>query len=180
METDATTHIQLKKLLKQVDVRAISPESAMIISKLNTLIDQTAADLKQLPSISEALATKSESETAAWTAAAESEAKMETLEKVKERKKLEVAGNRRKIGLWTRQIKRLKSKISWAKRRNAELLASVESEINQELDHGLEFLDEARRLEAEVEKISLEKQSCEARLDFLKSKYLKMKANLPF
>ena len=144
------------------------------------MIDQAAADLTQLPLIYKALAAKSESEDAAWTAAAESEAKMETLEKVKERKKLEVAGNRRKIGLWTRQIKRLKNKISWAKRRNAELLASADSEINQELDHGLESLDEARRLEAEVEKITLEKQSCEARLDFFKSKYLMMKANLPF
>ena len=144
------------------------------------MIDQIAVDLKQLPTINDELATKSRSEAAVWTSAAESEARVEELEKRKEQRRNEIGKNTQKIAIWTKQLAAIQDRISALKRRNAELLASDDPDIDKELKQAFEFLDEARQLEGEVSKLKLDKSSCETRLALLKSKYLSMKANLPF
>ena len=144
------------------------------------MIDQVAADLKQLPQIDNALETKSGSEAATWTAASASDARVEELEKMKEDRELEVEGNKQNIAIWKRQIEELQGKVSEAEQCNTELLASNDSEMDKELKLALEFLDKARQLEAEVATLKLDKTSCEKRLELHRLKYLKMKDNLPF
>ena len=50
----------------------------------------------------------------------------------------------------------------------------------KELEFGMEFVEKARKLESELILLRSKQSSCEKRLELLKTKYLHIKANLPF
>lgn len=177
---DPSAPLSLKTLLNQVNLLEASPEVANVILELGIMIEQIVTDHKLLPHITKEIEKKACVEAAAWDAATESTNKVMELEQTKAKNKAEIESHDRDIASWEAQIKEMQAKISGAKKRKDGLLKFDDASMDKELDFGLEFVEKARTLEAELTTLRLKRSLCEKRLEFHKEKYLHMKAHLLF
>ena len=78
------------------------------------------------------------------------------------------------------QIKELEAKIIVNDKCIEELLASNDSESQEELNSGLNYAEQAQALDAKIEALHQSRALCERHLELQKTKYLQIKATLPF
>lgn len=102
------------------------------------------------------------------------------LEQTKQKNKEEIEGHDHDIASWIKQIRDLQAKISEAEKRKNELLKFDDALMAKELEFGMEFVDKVCKLESEFIILRSKQSLCEKRLELLKTKYLNIKANIPF
>lgn len=177
---DPSAPLSLKDLLRQVNMLDVSPNVANIILELGTMIEQVIEDNKLLPQITKEIEQKSGVEATAWDATSEFTNKALELEETKKKNQAEIENHDCGIASWEVQIRELQAKITEAKECKDELLKFDDASMAKDLDFGLEFVEKARQLEAELTTLRLKQSLCEKRLELHKTKYLHMKNHLPF
>lgn len=121
LEENAIAHIELKKILKQINVLETSTEVSNFMMELMTLIDLATADLHRRIDLSQQISTKSETQVAEWDAVATSTDKVSKLQQLSETYIKEVAACDDNIQKWEKQIAALQEKISQEKKRRASI-----------------------------------------------------------
>lgn len=84
------------------------------------------------------------------------------------------------IAAWKEEIKVLEERILAAWSKKEDLLAFDAGAIQQEIQRGLQHVKKSQALGHEIEDVVRSKYACEKRMALQRSKYLKMKASLPF
>lgn len=177
---DPSSRLTLKALLNQVDLLEISPKVANVILEIDTMIDQVVADHKLLPQLTGEIERKFGSEAASWDVATKSTNKVMELDQTKQKNKKKIEGHDHDIALWRKQIEELQAKISKVERSKSELLKFDDALMAKELEFGMEFVEQARKLKYEIKLLRSKRSLCEKHLELLKAKYIQIKANLPF
>lgn len=104
LEESATAHIELKKILKQINVLETSAEVVNFVMEMMTLIDLATADLHRQRDLSQQISIKSETQVAEWDAVATSTNEVSKLQKLSETYIKEVAACDDNIQKWEKQI----------------------------------------------------------------------------
>lgn len=102
------------------------------------------------------------------------------LEQTKQKNKEEIEGHDHDIASWRKHIRELQAKISETEKCKNELLKFDDALMEKELEFGIEFVEKACKLESELILLRSKRSLCEKLLELLKTKYLHIKANLPF
>lgn len=177
---DPSSPLTLKALLNQVNLIDASPEVANIILELGIMIEQVVEDHKILPHITKEIKQKASSRAAAWDVATKSTDKAMELEQTKQKNQEEIEGHDRDIASWRKQIRELQAKISEAEKHKNELLKFDSALMAKDLEFGMYFVEKACKLESKLIIIRSKWSLCEKHLELLKTKYLHIKANIPF
>jgi chromosome segregation ATPase len=172
---NALAHIELKKILKQVNVLETSAEVGSFVMELMTLIDLATADLHRQRDLSQQISTKSETQVAEWDAVATSTDKVSKLQQLSETYIKEVAVCDDNIQKWEKQIASLQEKISQEKKRKASIQQPKQNEIDDELKVGIRHAERAQQLSQEIETLSTHKSLCDHRLQFQRKKFATLK-----
>lgn len=180
LQGDPSAAYAFKELLKQVNVASVSNEVASIIVELGLIVEQAAGDFRRLKTTMSAIEGKAGSAAAAWHLAHESIDKVAGLEKTLEANKKEAEACDHNIAAWESEIQELQDKISKARERKAAIQNFDQSELQTEIEEGVEHVEKAQKLELELVDLRSQQSTCETRLEILKSKYLSMKTFLPF
>ncbi|XP_050915540.1 uncharacterized protein LOC127130603 [Lathyrus oleraceus] len=133
LEENALAHIELKKVLKQINVLETSAEVGNFVMELMTLIDLATADLHRQRDLSQQISTKSETQIAEWDAVATSTDKVSKLQQLSETYIKEIVAYDDNIQKWEKQIAALQEKISQEKKRKASIQQPKQNEIDGEL-----------------------------------------------
>ncbi|XP_050876674.1 uncharacterized protein LOC127080398 [Lathyrus oleraceus] len=133
LEENSLAHLELKKLLKQVNVLEASAEVGSFVMELMTLIDLATADLLCQRDLTNQISSKSETQTAEWDAVSTSTNKVSRLQKLSETYVKEVAACDDNIQKLEKQIAALQEKISQEKKRKASIQQPRQNEIDDEL-----------------------------------------------
>ncbi|XP_050883070.1 uncharacterized protein LOC127086363 [Lathyrus oleraceus] len=175
LEENALAHLELKKILKQVNVLEASVEVGSFVMELMTLIDLATADLHRQRDLTHQISSKSETQTAEWDAVATSTDKVSKLQQLSETYVKEVAACDDNIQKWEKQIAALQEKISQEKKRKASIQQPKQNEIDEELRVGIRHAEKAHQLSQEIETLSTHKSLCDHRLQFQRKKFATLK-----
>lgn len=137
LEENALAHLELKKILKQVNVLEASAEVGSFVMELMTLIDLATTDLHRQRDLTHQISSKYETQTAEWDVVATSTDKVSKLQQLSETYVKEVAACDDNIQKWEKQITTLQEKISQEKKRKASIQQPKQNEIDEELRVGI-------------------------------------------
>ena len=146
LEESTTAHIELKKILKQINILETSAEVGNFVMELMTLIDLVTADLHRRIDLSQQISTKSETQVAEWDVVATSTNEVSKLQQLSETYIKEVAACDDNIQKWEKQIVVLQEKISQEKKRRASIQQPKQNEIDDELKVGIRHAERAQQL----------------------------------
>jgi hypothetical protein len=175
LEENSLAHLDLKKLLKQVNVLEASAEVGSFVMEMMTLIDLATADLLRQTDLTNQISSKSETQTAEWNVVSTSTDKVSRLQKLSETYVNEVAACDDNIQKWKTQIAALQEKISQEEKRKASIQQPKQSEIDEELGVGIRHAEKAQQLGQEIETLSTHKSLCVHRLQFQRQKFATLK-----
>ena len=144
------------------------------------MIDNLTADFLRERNIDSKIKEKQTLQETKWSEAFELSESAEKIEKDLKLAKEEHATNIRSIALWRQQIQDLQTKISQAKERQKIIEAMDGNEATGVINQSIQCVDEARDLGNEIAALRTSKTSIDYRLKLAKTKYDKMKNNLPF
>lgn len=170
----------LRDLLEQVDLLSITPEIVEMVTELGLMVESVSNELARLQQVTEVIESKSKDQTSAWDEATASTNKVVALEEENRTRKDKVAAHDQNIATWKEEIKVLEEKILAAWSQKEELLSFDAGAIQQEIQRGLQHVEKAQALGHEIDDVVRSKVACEKWMDLQRSKYLKMKASLPF
>ncbi|XP_050896255.1 uncharacterized protein LOC127102994 [Lathyrus oleraceus] len=122
LEEIATAHIDLKNILKQINVLETSAE---------------VGNLHRRRDLSQQISTKSEAQVAEWDVVATSTNEVSKLQQLSETYIKEVAACDDNIQKWEKQIAALQEKISQEKKRRASIQQPKQNEIDDKLKVGI-------------------------------------------
>ncbi|XP_050879019.1 uncharacterized protein LOC127082824 [Lathyrus oleraceus] len=175
LKENSLAHLELKKLLKQVNVLEASAEVGSFVMELMTLIDLATADLLRQRDLTNQISSKSETQTAEWDAVSTSTDKVSRLQKLSETYVKEVVACDDNIQKWEKQIAALQEKISQEKKRKASIQQPRQNEIDEELRVGIRHAEKAQQLSQEIETLSTHKSLCDHRIQFQRQKFTTLK-----
>ncbi|KAI5442394.1 hypothetical protein KIW84_011460 [Lathyrus oleraceus] len=175
LEENSLAHIDLKKILKQVNVLEASAEIESFVMELMTLIDLATADLHRQRDLTNQISSKFETQTAEWEAVSTSTDKVSKLQKLSETCVKEVAACDDNIHKCKTQMAALQEKISQEEKRKASIQQPKQSEIDEELGVGIRHAEKAQQLSQEIETLSTHKSLCDHRLQFQRQKFATLK-----